>query len=123
MCNILPDRHGPSQPPAGISRAVKRRQVGLVPSCPLSNSRDEAWRRLSQIFKNIIASDVDATVKLYLLFFISRTHRLMSPDILFRNLVTSLIQHEQVKTTLPKARDAARLAEKVSIFFFFRPSS
>jgi len=29
------------------------------------------------------------------------------------NLVTSLIQHEQVKTTLPKARDAARLAEKV----------
>ncbi len=32
------------------------------------------------------------------------------------NLVTSLIQHEQVKTTLPKARDAARLAEKVSSY-------
>lgn len=32
---------------------------------------------------------------------------------MLRNLVTSLIQHEQVKTTLPKARDAARLAEKV----------
>ena len=31
----------------------------------------------------------------------------------YRNLVTSLIQHEQIKTTLPKARDAARLAEKV----------
>jgi hypothetical protein len=31
--------------------------------------RDEAWRRLSQILKNVIASDADATVKLYLLFF------------------------------------------------------
>jgi ribosomal protein L17 len=30
-----------------------------------------------------------------------------------RNLVTSLIQHEQIKTTLPKAKDTARLAEKV----------
>ncbi len=29
---------------------------------------DEAWRRLSQILENIIASNVDATVKLYLLF-------------------------------------------------------
>ena len=35
----------------------------------------------------------------------------------FRNLVTSLIQHEQIKTTLPKARDTARLAEKVYIYF------
>jgi len=32
---------------------------------------------------------------------------------MLRNLVSSLIQHEQVKTTLPKARDAARLAEKI----------
>lgn len=30
-----------------------------------------------------------------------------------RNLVTSLLNHEQIKTTLPKARDTARLAEKV----------
>lgn len=30
-----------------------------------------------------------------------------------RNLVTSLFEHEQIKTTLPKARDTARLAEKV----------
>jgi len=30
-----------------------------------------------------------------------------------RNLVTSLIEHEQIKTTLPKARDTARLAEKM----------
>ncbi|PPR00488.1 hypothetical protein CVT24_005548 [Panaeolus cyanescens] len=29
------------------------------------------------------------------------------------NLVTSLFEHEQIKTTLPKARDAARLAEKI----------
>jgi len=36
--------------------------------------------------------------------------------LMLRNLVTSLIQHEQVKTTLPKARDAARLAEKVLSF-------
>jgi ribosomal protein L17 len=32
---------------------------------------------------------------------------------MLRNLVSSLIQHEQVKTTLPKARDTARLAEKI----------
>ena len=89
-------------------------------SCPLSNStpQDETWRCLSQILENIIASNVDATVNFYLLFPVSRTHRLMPPHVLFRNLVTSLIQHEQVKTTLPKARDAARLAEKVLFPFF-----
>lgn len=32
---------------------------------------------------------------------------------MLRNLVTSLFEHEQITTTLPKARDAARLAEKV----------
>ncbi|GJE87603.1 50S ribosomal protein L17 [Phanerochaete sordida] len=41
----------------------------------------------------------------------SRTssHRML----MLRNLVTSLIKHEQIKTTLPKARDTARLAEKI----------
>ncbi|KAF9056250.1 mitochondrial ribosomal protein L17 [Panaeolus papilionaceus] len=34
-------------------------------------------------------------------------------DLMLRNLVTSLFEHEQIKTTLPKARDAARLAEKI----------
>ncbi|KAG8737985.1 hypothetical protein FRC10_007425 [Ceratobasidium sp. 414] len=29
-----------------------------------------------------------------------------------RNLVSSLLQHEQIKTTLPKAKETARLAEK-----------
>jgi len=32
---------------------------------------------------------------------------------MLRNLVTSLLEHEQIKTTLPKARDTARLAEKI----------
>jgi len=32
---------------------------------------------------------------------------------MLRNLVTSLIEHEQIKTTLPKAIDTARLAEKI----------
>ncbi|KAF5374947.1 hypothetical protein D9758_000198 [Tetrapyrgos nigripes] len=36
-------------------------------------------------------------------------HRML----MLRNLVTSLFEHEQIKTTLPKARDAARLAEKI----------
>ncbi|KAI0361201.1 mitochondrial ribosomal protein L17 [Trametes cingulata] len=42
---------------------------------------------------------------------LSRTssHRML----MLRNLVTSLLQHEQIKTTLPKAKDAARLAEKI----------
>ncbi|KAL1753295.1 ribosomal protein L17 [Schizophyllum commune] len=34
-------------------------------------------------------------------------------DLMLRNLVTSLFEHEQIKTTLPKARDTARLAEKI----------
>jgi len=33
--------------------------------------------------------------------------------LMLRNLVTSLFEHERIKTTLPKARDVARLAEKV----------
>lgn len=32
---------------------------------------------------------------------------------MLRNLVTSLLEHEQIKTTLPKARETARLAEKI----------
>ncbi|KAG6842585.1 hypothetical protein C0991_000111 [Blastosporella zonata] len=41
----------------------------------------------------------------------SRTssHRML----MLRNLVTSLFEHEQISTTLPKARDTARLAEKI----------
>ncbi|KAH6917304.1 ribosomal protein L17 [Coprinopsis sp. MPI-PUGE-AT-0042] len=41
----------------------------------------------------------------------SRTssHRML----MLRNLVTSLFEHERIKTTLPKARDTARLAEKI----------
>lgn len=33
--------------------------------------------------------------------------------LMLRNLVTSLFEHEQIRTTLPKARDTARLAEKI----------
>lgn len=33
--------------------------------------------------------------------------------LMLRNLVTSLFEHEQISTTLPKARDTARLAEKI----------
>jgi len=33
--------------------------------------------------------------------------------LMLRNLVTSLFEHEHIKTTLPKARDTARLAEKM----------
>ncbi|KAF7320394.1 hypothetical protein MKEN_00824200 [Mycena kentingensis (nom. inval.)] len=42
---------------------------------------------------------------------LSRTtsHRIL----MLRNLVTSLFEHEQIKTTLPKAREAARFAEKI----------
>lgn len=32
---------------------------------------------------------------------------------MLRNMVTSLLEHEQIQTTLPKAREAARLAEKI----------
>ncbi|KAK4683482.1 large subunit ribosomal protein L17, partial [Tremellales sp. Uapishka_1] len=32
---------------------------------------------------------------------------------LLRNLVSALLHHEQIKTTLPKAKEAARMAEKI----------
>lgn len=54
---------GPNHPVAHPGRP--NRQLGLVPSCPhLTLASDEAWRRLSQILENIVASHVDATVKL-----------------------------------------------------------
>jgi len=56
-------------------------RVARCPTLLAKRTRDEAWRRLSQILKNIIASNVDATVKLYLLFPVSRTYRLMPPHI------------------------------------------
>ncbi|KAG8850572.1 hypothetical protein FRB96_009663 [Tulasnella sp. 330] len=42
---------------------------------------------------------------------LSRTssHRML----MLRNLVSSLLEHEQIKTTLPKAKEAARMAEKI----------
>lgn len=42
---------------------------------------------------------------------LSRTssHRML----MLRNLVSSLLEHEQIKTTLPKAKETARLAEKI----------
>ncbi|KAJ7706085.1 mitochondrial ribosomal protein L17 [Mycena rosella] len=42
---------------------------------------------------------------------LSRTtsHRIL----MLRNMVTSLFEHEQIKTTLPKARETARFAEKI----------
>lgn len=32
---------------------------------------------------------------------------------MFRNMVSSVIEHEQIKTTLPKAKAISRLAERV----------
>jgi hypothetical protein len=43
-------------------------RVVRCPTLFAKRTRDEAWRRLSEILKNIIASHADATVKLYLLF-------------------------------------------------------
>ncbi|KAG9314433.1 ribosomal protein L17 [Chiua virens] len=34
-------------------------------------------------------------------------------NLMLRNLVSSLFEHEQIRTTLPKAKDTARLAEKI----------
>lgn len=38
----------------------------------------------------------------------------------FRNLVSALLHHEQIKTTLPKAKEAARMAEKVGAAVSYR---
>jgi hypothetical protein len=76
--------------------------------CPL-RIRYEAWRGVSQVLKDIVAQNADATVS-------RKRPTCISNDVdqpTSRNLVTSLFEHEQIKTTLPKARDAARLAEKV----------
>jgi len=42
----------------------------------------------------------------------SESHRLQ----MFRNMVTSLIQHERIKTTLPKARELVRLSDRLVTF-------
>ena len=36
-----------------------------------------------------------------------------SLNVKYRNLVTDLFKHEQIKTTVAKAKETARLAEKV----------
>jgi len=36
--------------------------------------------------------------------------------LMLRNMVSSLLEHEQIKTTLPKAKEAARLADQVIAF-------
>jgi large subunit ribosomal protein L17 len=40
---------------------------------------------------------------------------LLSPSLLhpIRNMVTSLIHHERIKTTVPKAKELKRLADKM----------
>ncbi|MEM9049961.1 MAG: 50S ribosomal protein L17 [Pseudomonadota bacterium] len=42
---------------------------------------------------------------------LNRTHE--HRKALFANMVCSLIEHEQIKTTLPKAKELKRIAEKV----------
>lgn len=74
---------------------------------------NEAWSSISEAIADIVPQDAYASVR-------SLHHSaslVLVSLILSRNMVTSLIEHEQIKTTLPKAREAARLAEKV-IFFF-----
>jgi hypothetical protein len=44
----------------------------------------------------------------------------LSPLTHFRNLVSALLHHEQIKTTLPKAKEAARMAEKVGAEISYR---
>ena len=79
----------------------------LQPRLPRPLASHEAWRRIPQVLENVFAQDANAAVRI-----LRDTHQATYP-LSCRNLVTSLIQHEQIKTTLPKARDAARLAEKV----------
>jgi hypothetical protein len=74
----------------------------------------EAWCCFPQVLENFLASDVNAEVRCCSLDFLRDQETLNGS----RNLVTSLFEHEQIKTTLPKARDAARLAEKVTWRFF-----
>jgi len=71
---------------------------------------NEAWGRLSQILKDILAQDADVEVCI-ILGPLGKSSHLVAD----RNMVTSLFEHEQISTTLPKARDAARLAEKVRL--------
>lgn len=37
--------------------------------------------------------------------------------------MTSLFEHEQIRTTLPKAKDTARLAEKARPYFYLLQSA
>lgn len=72
----------------------------------------EAWCSLQKVFEDLLASYAHAEVSPAILPCI-----FVFTPMLYRNLVTSLFKYEQIKTTLPKARDTARLAEKVAITY------
>lgn len=38
---------------------------------------------------------------------------------LYKNLITALVQHERIETTLCRCQDLSRVAERVSKFMFF----
>ena len=69
---------GPSNGKLALFRVARNSLLALA--ITRITPQDEAWRRLSQILKNVIASNVDATVKLYT---VSRTYRLIATNIFY----------------------------------------
>lgn len=71
----------------------------------------EAWYRISQAVQTYSTQDAYAKVKIAQV----RGHTILLINLFPfpRNLVTSLVEHEQIQTTLAKAKEASRLAEKV----------
>ncbi len=101
----------------GRSPGKSSSQACSRPLQPTASDHHEAWGRLSQVLEDILAQDAYAPVCFYAALCLA------SLSYLARNLVTSLIQHEQIKTTFPKAQDAARLAEKVRTYSMCIPYS
>lgn len=68
-----------------------------------------AWRCLSKALPDFLPSHAHVAVR----YFDRVRPKPRSLTVLCRNLVSSLLEREQIKTTLPKAKEAARMAEQV----------
>lgn len=87
---------------------VSTRNIALSPPLILNVFSNSAWCCLPKALPDLLPSHAHAAVGQF-----PEDQSINPSDPSHRNLVSSLLEHEQIKTTLPKAKETARLAEKV----------
>ncbi|KAJ3568794.1 hypothetical protein NP233_g5477 [Leucocoprinus birnbaumii] len=107
---------------SSVTSTIRSPKAAIQPQQPLERAKNRITDYvIHQICVRAHSSDAPVTAYPSLLsdtmkhgvafrkFSRTSSHRML----MLRNLVTSLFEHEQIRTTLPKARDTARLAEKI----------